>query len=79
MNTIATLPDSCFLRLNQIVGNPKATPPILPLIPVSKSTWWAWVKCGRAPSPVKLGARVTVWNAREIHAWMNAAGIRRVA
>ena len=34
------LPDTGFLRIRQIVGDPKANPPIAPLIPVSKSTWW---------------------------------------
>lgn len=35
-------------------------------IPVSKSTWWAGVKDGRFPKPVKLGARITAWRAEDI-------------
>lgn len=35
------LPETGYLRLAQIIGNPKANPPIPALIPVSKSTWWA--------------------------------------
>lgn len=35
-------------------------------IPVSKSTWWAGVKDGRFPTPIKLSARVTVWRAEDI-------------
>lgn len=35
-------------------------------IPVSKSTWWAGVKSGRFPQPVKLGPRITAWRAEEI-------------
>ncbi len=42
-----TLPETGYLRLPQIIGNPKADPPIPPIIPVSKSTWWAGVKSGR--------------------------------
>jgi predicted DNA-binding transcriptional regulator AlpA len=34
--------------------------------PVSKSTWWAGVKDGRFPQPLKLGARVTVWRVEDI-------------
>jgi prophage regulatory protein len=30
-------------------------------IPVSKSTWWAGIKDGRFPKPVKLGPRITAW------------------
>lgn len=57
-----------FLRLSQIIGNPSATPPIPPIIPVSKSTWWQGVKDGRYPQPVKLGPRVTAWRSEDIRA-----------
>jgi len=60
------LPESGYLRLNQIIGNPKSNPPIHPLIPVGKSTWWAGVKSGRFPKPVKLGPRITVWHIEDI-------------
>ncbi|WP_220635008.1 AlpA family phage regulatory protein [Georgfuchsia toluolica] len=43
-------------------------PQILSLIPVSRSTWWAWVRSGKAPKPVKLGPRTTAWKAADIHA-----------
>ena len=36
-------------------------------IPVCKSTWWAGVKSGRYPKPVKLGPRITAWRAEDIH------------
>ncbi len=49
-----------FLRLKQILA------PNGP-IPVSKSTWWAGVKDGRFPKPMKLGARVTVWRIEDIN------------
>jgi prophage regulatory protein len=35
-------------------------------IPVSKSTWWAGVKDGRFPKPVKLSTRVTAWRVEDI-------------
>jgi prophage regulatory protein len=35
-------------------------------LPISKSTWWAGVKSGRFPQPVKLGPRITVWRAEDI-------------
>ena len=37
-------------------------------IPVSKSTWWAGVREGRFPQPLKLGPRITVWSAEDIRA-----------
>lgn len=61
------LPETGFLRLPQIIGNAKVVPPIPPLIPVSKSTWWQGVKAGRYPQPVRtLGARITVWRVEDI-------------
>ena len=61
------LPETGYLRLSQIIGNPKADPPIPALIPVSKSTWWDGVKKGRYPQPVRsLGARITAWRVEDI-------------
>jgi prophage regulatory protein len=35
-------------------------------IPVARSTWWAGVKSGRFPTPVKLGPRITAWRDADI-------------
>jgi len=37
--------------------------------PVSRATWWRWVKAGRAPQPVSLGDRITVWRGSELERW----------
>ncbi len=62
------LPETGFLRLPQILGNPKSNPPTIALIPVGKSTWREGVKSGRFPKPVKLGPRITVWRVEDIRA-----------
>lgn len=62
------LPEVGYLRLHQIIGDPKRKPPIPPIIPVGKSTWWAGVKSKRFPQPVKLGPRTTAWRAVDIKA-----------
>ena len=67
------LPSTGFLRLPQIIGNPKANPPQPPIIPVCRSTWWAGVKIGRYPKPVKLSPRVTAWRAEDIVALIASA------
>lgn len=67
------LPEIGFLRLPQIIGNPKANPPIPPLFPVKKSAWWAGVKSGRYPASVKLGPRTTAWRVEDIRALIAAA------
>ena len=62
-----SLSDTGYLRLPQIIGDPKATPPIPALIPVSKSTWWQGVKTGRYPQPVRtLGLRITAWSVESM-------------
>lgn len=48
-----------LMRLDAIVG-PKGC------IPVSASSWWAGVKSGRYPQPVKLGPRTTAWKSEDI-------------
>lgn len=60
------LPETGFLRVNQIIGNKKANPPIPPIIPVSKSAWWAGVQSGRYPKGLKLGSRTTAWRVEDI-------------
>ncbi len=65
------LPETGFLRLKQIIGDPKADPPVPPIIPVSRSAWWQGIKAQRYPAPVRIGTRVTVWRADEIRALVN--------
>jgi prophage regulatory protein len=61
-----SLSETGFIRLSQIVGDNKTEPPTPAIIPVSKSTWWAGVKSGRYPQPVKLSERCTAWRVRDI-------------
>ena len=36
------------------------------MLSIGKSTWWLWVKQGKAPKGIKLGNRVTVWDRTTI-------------
>jgi hypothetical protein len=68
------LPETGFLRLSQIIGNPKAKPPIPPIIPVKKSCWWAGCRTGRFPKPVKIGnGRGAFWRVEDILALVASA------
>lgn len=60
----STLPATGFLRL----------PKVLSLIPVGRSTWWAGVKSGRYPKPVKLGPRMSAWKAEDVHSLIASLG-----
>jgi len=57
-----------LLRLPQIIGNPKAKPPVPAIFPVSRSTWFAGVKSGRYPKPVKISKNLVAWRAEDIQA-----------
>jgi prophage regulatory protein len=58
-----------LLRIWQIVGDAKRNLP--PRIPISRSAWWAGVKTGRYPAPVKLSPRTTCWRAEDVYALIN--------
>jgi predicted DNA-binding transcriptional regulator AlpA len=66
-----TLPETGFLRLKQIIGNPKHGVPAI--VPVSSSAWWIGVKTGRYPKPIKLSPAVTVWRIEDIRALIEKA------
>lgn len=59
-----SVPETGFLRL----------PQVLSVIPVCKSSWWAGVKSGRYPKPVRLSARSVGWKAEDIQALINQLG-----
>lgn len=59
-----TLPQEGFARLPTVLAN----------YPVCKSSWWAGVKSGRYPQPVKLGPRVTAWPVEAIRQLIANAG-----
>ncbi len=62
------LPDVGYVRLPQIIGNAKAEPPVPGIFPIGKSTWWAGIKSGRYPKPIKLGPRISAWRVEDIRA-----------
>ena len=63
--TLERFPVEGFLRVKQILGDPKAEPPVLPIIPVSSSSWWDGVAKGRYPQPVRHGS-TTMWRVSDI-------------
>lgn len=44
---------------------------VLQLVPVSSSTWWLWVAQGKAPTPVRFGARCTCWKYSDVISFVN--------
>ena len=63
-NKIEGIPSFGFMRLKQV----------LTIFPISKSAWWAGVKEGRFPQPVKISARTTCWKVSDIRNLVNELG-----
>ena len=57
-NSAPTLPEVGFLRLSDV----------LKLIPIAKTAWYAGVKEGRFPAPVKLTKRASGYRVGDIRA-----------
>jgi prophage regulatory protein len=55
-----------LLRIRDICGDRRTGTQAL--ISVARSTWWAGVKSGRFPKPIKLGGGITVWRESDIRA-----------
>lgn len=70
MSNQNALPETGLVRLSAILG-PRGP------IPVSKSTWWAGVKSGRFPKPIKLGSRITAWRVEDIRGLIEEVCIGR--
>lgn len=51
-------------------------PQVLALVPISRSGWYAGVKEGRYPQPVKLSARVSVWKASDIQTFIKGVSAK---
>lgn len=59
--TYDDLPRTGFLRDKQIY----------PFFAIGRSTWWKWVRDGKAPPGIKLSSRTTVWRAEDIRSLLN--------
>ncbi len=66
-----SLPETGYIRLEQIIGNKKKNIP--PLLPVSRATIYKWIAEGRFPAPDKrFGERISVWNVKNIRLLLEA-------
>lgn len=71
---MSALPETGYLRLFQIIGDPHRTPSVPAILPISRSTWWQGVKDGRFPQAVKLGPKTTVWRVEDIRSLIERFG-----
>lgn len=55
------LPSTRYMRQSQILPD---------IVPIGKSTLWRWVRAGRFPEPVKIGANITAWRVEDVREWI---------
>lgn len=58
------LPQNGFVRLAAIIA------PHGPL-PISRSTWFAWRRMGKAPAPVMLSPRISAYRVEDVQALLD--------
>lgn len=56
-----TLPDEGYVRL----------PVVLKVFPLCRASWYAGIKSGKYPAPVKLGPRASAWRVEDIRALLD--------
>jgi prophage regulatory protein len=60
---------SAFMRLTQVIGCRKRG--ITPIVPVSSSVWWKWVRENKAPQPIRIDGS-TFWYRDEINKFVES-------
>ena len=73
------IPEIGYMRLRFIIGDSKSDPPVPAIIPVCASSWWAGVKRGDYPAPVKLGPNTTAWTVESIRELIEKINNQEVA
>jgi len=70
MQNVTRIDPNGLYRVRSIVRVRKGNPP---LIDVSPATWWAGVKSGRFPKPVRNGS-MTFWRGADLLALIESMG-----
>jgi len=63
-----------YLRIWQILGDKKANPPVVPLLPISRTSFYNGIKSKKYPAPVRLSARVSAWRVEDIRKLLESMG-----
>jgi prophage regulatory protein len=62
------LPETGFIRLSQI----------LKVFPVGRSSFWAGIKTGKYPKPIKLSPRCAVWRVQDIRKLIASYQVKKI-
>jgi len=64
MTKQAAMPSEIYYREKQVLTL---------FAPVSRSTWWRWIRKGNAPAPVRMGPRIVVWRKSDLELWQQGS------
>jgi len=68
------LSDQTLLRVADIARSAKE-PERVTLLPISRATWFRFVKDGTAPAAVRLGKRTVAWRMGDLRAFIASKGV----
>ena len=65
----SVMPDDALVRVRQIIGDPNSEPPLPAYLSVSRSKFYALVRDGLLPPPVRLpGSTSSLWHLGSLRA-----------
>lgn len=64
------LPETGYVRIHQILGNPKTGAP--GVLPISRETFYNRIRKGVYPRPTKLGPRISMWRVEDVRKMIGA-------
>lgn len=64
------LPETGYVRIQQIIGNPKTGAP--GVLPISRETFYNRIRAGVYPRPTKLGPRISMWRVEDVRKMIGA-------
>jgi prophage regulatory protein len=58
------IPEDGYVRVAQLLGCRRRG--WVPILPISRSCLYAWIREGRWPAPIKLGSKVIAWPSSQV-------------
>jgi prophage regulatory protein len=62
--SVPVIPETGFIRVSQLIGCRRRG--LVPILPISRSCLYAWIREGRWPAPQKLGSKVIAWPSSQV-------------
>jgi prophage regulatory protein len=66
------LPEEGYVRISQLLGCRRRG--IVPILPLSRSGLYAWIRDGRWPAPQRLGKKIVAWKSTVVREALEGMG-----